>query len=148
MTVPAAQPPTVHHADIGKKTHSRAPAHTTAADGTSRRSRGFTRDRRSSVRNSGCDTPPRYERAATTRHGKTGSGGQPIRIAAGAERDHPSCPEAERKHRDSEYRQVYVGATKKSVGIAKRKCSANTGFAPLHRWASAQSVHSLVYTTS
>lgn len=29
-----------------------------------------------------------------------------------------------------------------------RKCSANAGFAPLHRWASAQSTHNLVYTTS
>ncbi len=34
----------------------------------------------------------------------------------------PSSEEAERKHRNSEYRQVYIGATKKSVGIAKRIC--------------------------
>lgn len=29
-----------------------------------------------------------------------------------------------------------------------RKCSANNGMAPLNRWASAQSTHNLVYTTS
>ncbi len=31
---------------------------------------------------------------------------------------------------------------------ATRNCSPNDGFAPLHRWASAQSTHNLVYTTS
>ncbi|WP_307485766.1 hypothetical protein [Microbacterium trichothecenolyticum] len=35
-----------------------------------------------------------------------------------------------------------------STAEGGRKCSANVGFAPLSRWASAQSTHSLVYTTS